>query len=217
MFDITNDEKLRDAYALLMFMQKDVPASSKKKANVKNLAATVKREIRSYNNRPASNVRILSAATIMAIWIWFGCPMNWTGCTKSLLLTGSATTAIWKLTTANMTAQGRSSRTGSICSGGMATGLHTIRCAGMSEEVERMAKYTIDAVLEVWGSFDVEADNLGEAYRKAGENPGKYADLKVWNDGAEAQLRTYSHINCIGEYDVDDAVAALTGKEAKKE
>lgn len=80
-----------------------------------------------------------------------------------------------------------------------------------------MAKHTIDAVLEVWGSFDVEADNLGEAYRKAGENPGKYANLKVWNDGAEAQLRTYSHINCIGEYDVDDAVAALTGKEAKKE
>lgn len=80
-----------------------------------------------------------------------------------------------------------------------------------------MAKYTIDAVLEVWGSFDVEADNLGEAYRKAGENPGKYVNLKVWNDGAEAQLRTYSHINCIGEYDVDDAVAALTGKEAKKE
>lgn len=60
MFDITNDEKLRDAYVLLMFMQKDVPASSKKKANVKNLAATVKREIRSYNNRPASNVRIIS-------------------------------------------------------------------------------------------------------------------------------------------------------------
>lgn len=31
MFDITNDEKLRDAYALLMFMQKDVPASSKRR------------------------------------------------------------------------------------------------------------------------------------------------------------------------------------------
>lgn len=60
MFTITNDEKLRDAYALLMFMQKDVPASSKKKANVKNLAVTVKREIRSYNNRPTSNVRIIS-------------------------------------------------------------------------------------------------------------------------------------------------------------
>ena len=60
MFSITNDEKLRDAYALLMFMQRDVPASSQKKANVKNLAVTVKREIRSYNNRPASNVRIIS-------------------------------------------------------------------------------------------------------------------------------------------------------------
>lgn len=62
-----------------------------------------------------------------------------------------------------------------------------------------MAKYTIDAVLEVWGSFDVEADSFGEAYRKAAENPGKYANLKVWNDGAEAQLRTYNHINCVGE------------------
>ena len=55
-----------------------------------------------------------------------------------------------------------------------------------------MAKYTVDAVLEVWGSFDVEADSFGEAYRKAAENPGKYANLKVWNDGAEAQLRTYN-------------------------
>lgn len=60
MFDITNDKKLRDAYALLMFMQNDISASSEKKAAVKNLAATVKREIRSYNNRPASNVRIIS-------------------------------------------------------------------------------------------------------------------------------------------------------------
>lgn len=60
MFTITNDEKLRDAYALLLFMQRDIPASSEKKASVKNLAVTVKREIRSYNNRPTSNVRIIS-------------------------------------------------------------------------------------------------------------------------------------------------------------
>lgn len=31
MFNITDNEKLRDAYALLMFMQKDVPASSKRR------------------------------------------------------------------------------------------------------------------------------------------------------------------------------------------
>ena len=52
MFSITDNERLRDAYALLIFMQSDVPASAEKRAAVKNLAATIKREIRNYNNRP---------------------------------------------------------------------------------------------------------------------------------------------------------------------
>lgn len=60
MFSITDNERLRDAYALLMLMQSDVPASAEKRAAVKNLAATIKREIRDYNNRPTSNVRIIS-------------------------------------------------------------------------------------------------------------------------------------------------------------
>lgn len=45
MFSITDNERLRDAYALLMFMQSDIPASVEKRAAVKNLAATVKMEI----------------------------------------------------------------------------------------------------------------------------------------------------------------------------
>lgn len=61
MFSITNNKRLRDAYALLMFMQSDIPASVEKRAAVKNLAATIKREIRDYNNRPASDVRIICA------------------------------------------------------------------------------------------------------------------------------------------------------------
>ena len=61
MFSITDNERLRDAYALLMFMQRDISASAEKKSAVKNLAATVKMEIRAYNNRPVSNVRIISA------------------------------------------------------------------------------------------------------------------------------------------------------------
>lgn len=61
MFSITDNERLRDAYTLLMFMQRDISASAEKKAAVKNLAATVKMEIRAYNNRPVSNVRIISA------------------------------------------------------------------------------------------------------------------------------------------------------------
>ncbi len=61
MFSITDNERLRDAYSLLIFMQSDVPASAEKKAAVKNMAATIKREIRAYNNRPVPDVRIISA------------------------------------------------------------------------------------------------------------------------------------------------------------
>lgn len=61
MFSITDNERLRDAYALLMFMQSDIPASAEKRAAVKNLAATIKREIRNYNNRPAPDVHIICA------------------------------------------------------------------------------------------------------------------------------------------------------------
>ncbi len=61
MFSITDNERLRDAYALLMFMQSDVPASAEKKAAVKNMAVTIKREIRNYNNRPAPDVHIICA------------------------------------------------------------------------------------------------------------------------------------------------------------
>lgn len=61
MFSITDNERLRDAYALLMFMQSDIPASAEKRAAVKNLAATIKREIRNYNNRPVPDVHIICA------------------------------------------------------------------------------------------------------------------------------------------------------------
>ena len=61
MFSITDNERLRDAYALLMFMQSDIPASAEKRAAVKNLAAPVKMEIRAYNNRPAPDVHIICA------------------------------------------------------------------------------------------------------------------------------------------------------------
>lgn len=61
MFSVTDNERLRNAYALLMIMQRDISVSAEKKAAVKNLSAIVKKEIRAYNNRPVSNVRIISA------------------------------------------------------------------------------------------------------------------------------------------------------------
>ena len=36
MFSITDNERLRDAYALLMFMQSDISASAEKKEEEKN-------------------------------------------------------------------------------------------------------------------------------------------------------------------------------------
>lgn len=62
MFNITDTEKLRDAYTFLNFIQ-DAPAPVKpeKKANWEILIANIKREIRTYNNRPTSDTRIISA------------------------------------------------------------------------------------------------------------------------------------------------------------
>lgn len=61
MFNITDTEKLRDAYTFLNFIQ-DAPAPVKpeKKADWEILIAKIKREIRTYNNRPTSDTRIIS-------------------------------------------------------------------------------------------------------------------------------------------------------------
>ena len=93
MFSITDNERLRDAYALLMFMQSDIPASAEKRAAVKNLAATVKMEIRAYNNRPAL-MCISSVPTMTAVWSLFSCPISWTRRTRWTLPTGFLTIII---------------------------------------------------------------------------------------------------------------------------
>lgn len=59
MFNITDAERLRDAYALLMFMQMDVSKSAEQRDSVKNFVVDIKREIRAYNNRPAPTARIV--------------------------------------------------------------------------------------------------------------------------------------------------------------
>lgn len=78
-----------------------------------------------------------------------------------------------------------------------------------------MAKFRVDVVLEVWGCVDVEADSLKEAYKKVGENASGYSDLRRWNDGSEAQLRTNSDDDCISarEYELGDVVAKAKRNE----
>ena len=59
MFKITDAEKLRDAYTLLAFIRDD--ATAEQKSGMAAFIANIKKEIRAYNSRPVSNVRIISA------------------------------------------------------------------------------------------------------------------------------------------------------------
>ena len=82
-----------------------------------------------------------------------------------------------------------------------------------------MKKFRVDTVLEVFGCVDVEAESYGEAFQKVAADPKKYADLSRWNDGAEAELRTYNNLDCIGQYELSGLVEALKrdGKEVQEE
>ncbi len=60
MFEITDAEKLRDAYTLLTFIRDDVPtATVAQKSGMAAFMVSIKKEIRAYNNRPAPDSRIV--------------------------------------------------------------------------------------------------------------------------------------------------------------
>lgn len=60
MFEITDAEKLRDAYTLLAFIRDDVPvATAEQKSGMASFMDSIKKEIRAYNNRPAPDSRIV--------------------------------------------------------------------------------------------------------------------------------------------------------------
>ena len=60
MFEITDAEKLRDAYTLLAFIRDDVPATTaEQKTGLAAFMVSIKKEIRAYNNRPAPDSRIV--------------------------------------------------------------------------------------------------------------------------------------------------------------
>lgn len=80
-----------------------------------------------------------------------------------------------------------------------------------------MKSYTVNLILEVSGSVEVEADSVTEAYLKVGKNPGKYSDPKNWNGVMDAELRAYSHIDCVFEHNVTSAISTASGEEANEE
>lgn len=60
MFEITDTEKLRDAYTLLAFIRDDVPTTTaEQKSGLAAFMVSIKKEIRAYNNRPALDSHII--------------------------------------------------------------------------------------------------------------------------------------------------------------
>lgn len=61
MFEITDTEKLRDAYTLLAFIRDDVPAATaeQKSSSLAAFMVSLKKEIRAYNHRPAPDSHII--------------------------------------------------------------------------------------------------------------------------------------------------------------
>lgn len=55
MFNITDAEKLRDAYTLLVLIRDNAPTTEQKSASM----VSIKKEIRAYNHRPAPDSRIV--------------------------------------------------------------------------------------------------------------------------------------------------------------
>ena len=68
MFEITDAEKLRDAYTLLAFIRDTTPAEQK--SGMAAFIANIKKEIRAYNNRPAPDSRMSRSAALMATLSW---------------------------------------------------------------------------------------------------------------------------------------------------
>lgn len=64
MFEITDAEKLRDAYTLLVFIRDDVPAAAEQKSSLADFMVSIKKEIRAYNHRPAPDSRIVEGRGI---------------------------------------------------------------------------------------------------------------------------------------------------------
>ena len=79
-----------------------------------------------------------------------------------------------------------------------------------------MAKYRVDAALYIYGSFDVEAENSTEAFKKIAANPEKYADIRTWDGEVTGELQVYSHYNCEECCELKD-IKEIYQKEVKKE
>ena len=131
MFEITDTEKLRDAYTLLAFIRDDVPATTaeQKSSSLAAFMVSIKKEIRAYNHRPAPDSRIIEEHGINGYISWCGSRTSWTTSTRTMPPSGSRQIATMSFAPHTMTVPVSASQTGTSCTAAVGTGSHIIRSA----------------------------------------------------------------------------------------
>lgn len=127
MFKITDAEKLRDAYTLLAFIRDTTTAEQK--SGMAAFIASIKKEIRDYNNRPAPDSRIIEERGIDGYIELVKLPNELDDLNEDDAPSGSGQIATTSFTRRPMTAPGSASQTGTSCTAAAGTGSHIIRSA----------------------------------------------------------------------------------------
>ena len=127
MFKITDVEKLRDAYTLLAFIRDTTTAEQK--SGMAAFIASIKKEIRAYNNRPAPDSRIIEERGIDGYIELVQLPNELDKANKVDAANGSGKITTTRFTQRPMTVLASVSQSGTSCTAAADTGSHTIRSA----------------------------------------------------------------------------------------
>ena len=133
MFEITDAEKLRDAYTLLAFIRDDVPTQPPpNRSPAWPPLWSASRKI----SGPTTTARRLTATlsrstALMATLSWCGSRTSWTRSMRTMPPSGSRQIATMSFAPHPMTVPVSASQTGTSCTAAMGTGSHIIRSALM--------------------------------------------------------------------------------------
>lgn len=133
MFEITDAEKLRDAYTLLAFIRDDVPTTTaEQKSGLAAFMVSIKKEIRAYNNRPALDSHIIEEHGLMATLSWCVPGQSWHKVKEDEPGEWFQANRYYEFRPQHpMTVPVSASQTGTSCTAAVGTGSHIIRSALM--------------------------------------------------------------------------------------
>ena len=132
MFEITDTEKLRDAYTLLAFIRDDVPTTTaEQKSGLAAFMVSIKKEIRAYNNRPAPDSHIIEEHGINGYIELVRLPDELDKVNEDDAAEWFRQIATMSFAPHPMTVPVSASQTGTSCTAAVGTGSHIIRSALM--------------------------------------------------------------------------------------